>query len=29
MLQKGAYPYEYIDDWQKFNKTSLPEKGFY
>ena len=29
MLQKGVYPYEYIDDWQKFNKTSLPEKGFY
>ena len=29
MLQKGVYPYEYIEDWQKFNKTSLPEKGFY
>ena len=29
MLQKGVYPYEYIDDWQKFNKTSLPGKGFY
>ena len=30
MLQKGVYPYEYMDDWEKFNKTSLPEKeGFY
>ena len=26
LLPKGAYPYEYIDDWKKFNKTSLPEK---
>ena len=26
MLQKGVYPYEYMDDWEKFNKTSLPEK---
>ena len=26
MLQKGVYPYEYIDDLGKFNETSLPEK---
>ena len=26
MLQKGVYPYEYDDDWEKFNETSLPEK---
>ena len=26
LLQKRAYPYEYMDDWQKFNATSLPEK---
>ena len=26
LLQKGAYPYEYMDDWEKFNETSLPEK---
>ena len=26
MLQKNVYPYEYIDDWEKFNKTSLHEK---
>ena len=27
MLQKLVYPYEYMDDWEKFNETSLPEKG--
>ena len=26
LLQKGVYPYEYVDDWEKFNETSLPEK---
>ena len=26
MLRKGVYPYEYMDDWEKFNETSLPEK---
>ena len=26
MLQKGVYPYEYTDDWEKFNETLLPEK---
>ena len=26
MLRKGVYPYEYMDDWKKLNKTSLPEK---
>ena len=26
MLPKGVYPYEYMDDWEKFNATSLPEK---
>ena len=25
-MQKGFYPYEYMDDWEKFNETSLPEK---
>ena len=26
LLQKGIYPYEYMDDWEKSNETSLPEK---
>ena len=26
MLWRGVYPYEYMDDWQKFSETSLPEK---
>ena len=26
LLQKGVYPYEYMDDWKKFNEASLPEK---
>ena len=26
MLRKGVYLYEYMDDWEKFNETTLPEK---
>ena len=26
-MQKGVYPYEYMDDSEKFNETLLPEKG--
>ena len=26
LLWKGVYPYEYIDDWEKFSKTLLPKK---
>ena len=26
LLQKGVYPYEYMDCRNKFNETSLPEK---
>ena len=26
LFQKGVDPYEYINDWEKFNETSLPEK---
>ena len=26
MLRKGVCPCEYMDDWEKFNKTKLPEK---
>ena len=30
MLQKGVYPYEYMDSWAKFSETSLPiESKFY
>ena len=27
LLRKDVYPNEYIGDWEKFNETSLPEKG--
>ena len=26
LLQKGVYPCQYMDDWENFNETSLPEK---
>ena len=26
LLQKGVCPYEYMDEWEKINKTSLPKK---
>ena len=26
LLKKGVYLYEYMDDWEKFNETLLPEK---
>ena len=26
LLRKGVSPYEYMDDWEKFNKTTLPQK---
>ena len=25
-LRKGVYPYEYIDEWEKSNETTLSEK---
>ena len=27
LLRKCAYPYEYMDSWERFNETSLPSKG--
>ena len=30
LLQKGVYPYEYMDSWEKFDETTLPPKeAFY
>ena len=26
LFQKCVYPYEYVDDWKKFNEVSLPKK---
>ena len=26
LLRKVVYPYEYVDDWEKLNETTLPEK---
>ena len=28
LLRKGVYPYEYMDSWERFDETSLPEKSF-
>ena len=30
LLRKGVYPYKYMDDWERFNETTLPpKKSFY
>ena len=30
LLRKGVYPYEYMDNWERFNETSFPNKeSFY
>ena len=27
LLEKGVYPYEYMDDWYRFNEEKLPDKN--
>ena len=30
LLRKGVYSYEYIDSWERFHETTLPnKKAFY
>ena len=29
LQRKGAYPYEYMNSWERSNETSLPEKNFF
>ena len=29
MLQKGVYPYEYMDGWERFNETLPTKRKFY
>ena len=29
LLRKGIYPYEYMDSWERFNETSLPDKEYF
>ena len=26
LLRKGVYPYEYMNSWERFDETSLPDK---
>ena len=26
LLRKDVYPYEYLDSWERFNETLLPDK---
>ena len=28
LLRKDLYRYEYMDDWEKFNEATIPEKEF-
>ena len=29
LLRKGIYPYEYMDDWSRFDEGELPDKGVF
>ena len=26
LLRRGVYPYDYMNDWKKFNRPLLPER---
>ena len=26
LVRKGVYPYEYMDSWERYDETSLPDK---
>ena len=29
LLRKGVYPFEYMENWERFNETSLPNKEYF
>ena len=29
MLRKGVFPYEYVDNWERFNEISFPSKEYF
>ena len=29
LLRKGIYPYEYMDDWNRFDEEKLPDKDYF
>ena len=29
LLRKGVYPYEYMDSWERFDETLLPDKKYF
>ena len=29
LLRKGVYPYEYMDNWERFDETSFPIKSLF
>ena len=29
LFWKSAYPYEYMDSWERFDETSLPDKKLF
>ena len=29
LLRKGVYPYEYMDSWERFDETPLPDEKYF